>query len=200
MEPYAYVWSNLRGVWETMQGRRSGLERMDISAEGVWRSFLGALVALPALWITWITALRGIAPHSPLPPASIMARLVFADAVAWMLPVAVFALIARPLKLTHRAAQFIVTNNWSGVVFTAIAALTVPFDLLGPDFGPLAAAVSALVLIVSLVMYFRMLHVTLDAPNELSIPVYLLMIFASFFGVYTLNRALGLLQTAASLG
>ena len=64
MEPYAYVLRNLHGVWQTMQGRRQGLEAMDVSGEGVWRSFQAVLVSLPLLWVTWISALRDIAPNS----------------------------------------------------------------------------------------------------------------------------------------
>ncbi len=135
MEPYAYVLRNLHGVWQTMQGRRQGLDAMDVSGEGVWRSFQAVLVSLPMLWATWISALRDIEPNTALTPASIMLRLAFADAVAWLLPIALFALIARPAKLTHRAAHFIVTNNWGSVIFIAITALIVPFDLLGPDFA-----------------------------------------------------------------
>jgi hypothetical protein len=198
MEPYAYVLRNLRGVWQVMQGRRAGLEMMDVSGEGVWRSFQAMLVALPFLWATWISALRGIEPNSTLTPFSIMLRLAFADAVSWLLPIALFALIARPAKLTHRAAQFIVTNNWGSVIFIAITALTVPFDLLGPDLEGLATSVSALALLVSLVMYFRMLHVTLDAPSQVSVPVYVLMILASLFGIYALYGALGLTYAASS--
>jgi hypothetical protein len=200
MEPYAYVLRNLHGVWQTMQGRRQGLEAMDVSSDGVWRSFQAVLVSLPALWVTWISALRDIAPNSTLTPVSIMLRLAFADAVAWLLPIALFALIARPAKLTHRAAQFIVTNNWGSAIFIAITALTVPFDLLGSDFEGLATSVSALALLVSLVMYFRMLHLTLDAPYEVSIPVYALMILASLFGIYALYGALGLTYSASSPG
>jgi hypothetical protein len=200
MEPYAYVLRNLRGVWQIMQGRRAGLEMMDVSSEGVWRSFQAVLVALPMLWATWISALRDIEPNSTLTPGSIMLRLAFADAAAWLLPIALFALIARPAKLTHRAAHFVVTNNWSSVIFIAATALTVPFDVLGPDIDSLAALVSAAVLLISLVMYFRMLHVTLDAPYEVSIPVYAVMIFASLFGIYALYGALGLTYSAASPG
>jgi hypothetical protein len=200
MEPYAYVLRNLRGVWQTMQGRRQGLELMDVSSDGVWRSFQAMLVALPALWATWISALRDIAPHSPLPPFSIMLRLAFADGVAWLLPIALFSLLARPAKLTHRAAHFIVTNNWSSVIFIAATALTVPFDVLGPEFDSLSAFVSGLVLIISLVMYFRMLHVTLDAPYEVSIPIYAALVLASMLGIYALYSALGLTYSAPSPG
>jgi hypothetical protein len=198
MEPYAYVLRNLRGVWQIMQGRRAGLEAMDVSGEGVWRSFQAILVALPFLWATWISALRGIEPHSALTPVSIMLRLVFVDAAAWLLPIALFALIARPAKLTRRAAHFIVTNNWSSVIFTAATALAVPFDFLGPGFDSLAALVSAIIFVVSLAMYFRMLHVTLDAPLEVSIPVSAVMILASLFGIYWLYGALGLTNAASS--
>jgi hypothetical protein len=200
MEPYAYVLRNLRGVWQVMQGRRAGLDLMDVSSEGVGRSFQAVLVALPALWVTWISALRDIAPHSALSPAAIMLRLAFADAVSWLLPIALFALIARPAKLTHRAGHFILTNNWSSVIFIAATALTVPFDLLGPEFGSLAAMVSALVLLISLVMYFRMIHVTLGAPYEVSIPVYAALVFASLFGIYWLYGALGLTYATPSPG
>jgi hypothetical protein len=197
MEPYAYVLRNLRGVWQIMQGRRQGLNAMDVSSEGVWRSFQALLVALPMLWATWISALRGIEPHSALTPGSIMLRLAFVDAAAWVLPIALFALIARPAKLTHRAAHFIVTNNWSSVIFIAATALTVPFELLGPDFEGLSALVSLIILLISLVMYFRMLHVTLDAPYEVSVPVCAVMILASLFGVYALYGALGLTHAAS---
>jgi hypothetical protein len=200
MEQYAYVLTNLRGVWQTMQGRRQGLEILDVSSEGVWRSFQAMLVSLPMLWATWISALRVIEPHSTLTPMSIMLRLAFADAVAWLLPIALFALIARPAKLTRRAAHFIVTNNWGAVFFAAITALTVPFDLLGPDYDSLAAIASALALLVSLVLYFRMIHVTLDAPYEVSIPVYAALILASLFGIYALYGALGLTFSTPSSG
>jgi hypothetical protein len=198
MEPYAYILRNLHGVWQTMQGRRQGLEDMDASSEGVWRSFQAALVALPMLWVTWISALRGIEADSALTPASIMVRLVFIDAVAWVLPIALFALIAQALKLTRRAAHFIVANNWGSVIFIAITAMTVPFDLLGPDYDGLATTASLLALLISLVLYFRMLHVTLDAPYEVSIPVYAAMILASLFGIYALHGALGLTLAGSS--
>ena len=47
MNLVAYLRDNLAGAWQVMLGRSQGLNRLDISLDGFWRSFAAITLLIP---------------------------------------------------------------------------------------------------------------------------------------------------------
>ena len=47
MNVLAYLRDNLAGAWQVMLGRPEGLNRLDTSLEGFWRSFAAIVLVVP---------------------------------------------------------------------------------------------------------------------------------------------------------
>ena len=119
-----YAFHHLESVIGVIAGRPGALERMDISSDGFWRSFSAIIVALPALFFGWVIgAVTALADTPSGSLASLIARDAVLESVAWFLPIAVFAVIVKPLGFGARFAHLIVVRNWSNALFSYVLAL-----------------------------------------------------------------------------
>ena len=144
---------NLAGAWLVMNGDSDGLERMDTTIEGFWRSF-GAIVLLIPIFALSVLGDRQLATDLDLAdkvrPVPVEALILL---VEWMLFPALMALFARPAGYTSRYVPFIVARNWSSVVTSAFFAI------------PLLAYLGG---IVSVQMLFLFVYIILGAVGYFS--------------------------------
>ncbi|WP_349363708.1 MAG: hypothetical protein ABL307_16420 [Roseitalea porphyridii] len=165
-----YAFHHLESVFGIIVGRPGALDRMDISAEGFWRSFSAIVVALPALFFIWvITATTNVAAA----PGSNLGALVATEAilalVGWLLPVAVFAIILKPLGLSHRFAHLVIVRNWANAFFSyMMAALFVPYLGL-PQGHAVLGFLGIVLLVVVLVAAVRLMRAALDCSPPTAI-------------------------------
>lgn len=167
------------GALLLMAGRREGLNRLDCSADGFWRSFSAIAVALPPLALSWIEfeAVNATGSAERNVVAVYTAHAV-ADILAWLLPVAVLLLAASPLSLRRKIAPLVVATNWGGALL--IWAFT-PFWILLLLFGhsDLSLIVGTLASIVSIVLMVRLASAALGGDLGTAIAVTGLMILCS---------------------
>ncbi|MFD2236960.1 hypothetical protein [Aureimonas populi] len=146
------------GAARLMAGKPDGLKRLDLTADGFWGSFAALLVALPPLALSWIEYER-VERAVPPPETSafgLYGAHLFADATAWLFPILVLMLIARPAGFSRKLVPLVVSLNWgSALVAWALSPLWLALLMAGPSqagslLAPLAV-LGAMVLTVRLV-------------------------------------------------
>jgi hypothetical protein len=122
----AYIRENLVGAWQILSGRPEGLNRLDTSIEGFWRSFAIVVVIAPIAFLTLVG--EEVAPADSaavVEPLTTAGVLLFAITVLvdWFAFPLVFALLAPSFGLGSRYIPFIVARNWASIYISAIVAI-----------------------------------------------------------------------------
>lgn len=191
MPPIEVMQRSLAGAWATMRGKKSGLALLDLTVDGFWDSFWAIPLALPPLLLTWITVANSITVSED-PVFSVILRLAIVDIVNWLLPLVLFALVARRLRLSKRFLPFVVASNWGTVVLVWIVLPLRLLDLLAPQSQGLAEVLALAVMILSLVLFWRLTRTTLQTDLATTTAVYLGLNAASLVIVIALPQMLGL--------
>jgi hypothetical protein len=130
-----YVFYHVEQAIALLKGDPKALDKMDISADGFWRSFAAIVYSLPALIFTW-----AIGAHSPDHPGVLFSPVLrfvvdgLRDLGLWIAIAAIAIMALRTFGLEGRTAHFIVTRNWTTLLFNYIAALAlIPTWLFGPQ-------------------------------------------------------------------
>lgn len=176
-----YVRDNLTGAWQVMLGRPDGLNRLDTSLEGFWRSFAAVILLAPF-------ALLSLISQQPLLPESGVAEPLtggtialngFALLVDWFAFPLIFALLAPPFGLGSRYVPYIVARNWASVLIAAIVAVVHGLHLL----GLLPSALMPFALIVAIAVALRFSYViartTLSVSVAMALPIVVLDLLIS---------------------
>jgi hypothetical protein len=168
---------NLAGAFEVMMGRPEGLNRIDTSLDGFWRSFGAIVLVLPFAAMALISQWRlETAAGAPAPPLTggMLGLYLFALLVDWISFPLVFALVARPFGLGSRYVPFIVTRNWASVILGALAALVHLMHLI--HLIPAAVMPYALlgVVLVSLRLSYVIVRATLLVSIGMALPIVIL--------------------------
>lgn len=133
-EAWSELRSNLLGAWEIMWGRPQGLDRLDLSVEGFWRSFAAILLVVPFVGLAMMTERALVAASGEAPPpftTSVLGANALALLIDWLAFPLVFALLAKPLGMADRYVPFIVARNWASAPVAAIGASIGAIGLIG---------------------------------------------------------------------
>jgi hypothetical protein len=188
MNPIAYVRDNLIGAWHLMFGRPEGLNRLDITLEGFWRSF-GAFALILPLFL-----LANIGFGAMLPEEVGNDWLdwvgVLIQGVDWVAFPIVFALIAPRIGLASRYVPFITARNWGAVIVAALYAagglpgLLVPVPLIA------AAALNVICVAINLRLSYLLARTALVVGPSTAIPVVAMDFLLSFVILLGIGTAL----------
>lgn len=174
---------NLAGAWALMNGRAAGLQQLDLSIEGFWRSFGAVLLVVPFVAVALYSERTAIiAAGEPLPDLTLSyigLRLstLMADWVAF--PV-IFALIAGPLGVASQYVPLIVARNWAAVIIAVIFAAPHLLHIFGVLPTPVLAFVLLGILAVAIRFAYLMVRTALAVTASIAIPVVLLEVLMSF--------------------
>ena len=181
MNAIAPIRDNLAGGWQVMLGRSDGLDRLDTSLEGFWRSFAAVILLAPF-------ALLSLLSQRPLQSetgtaAPLTGGMLAFDGIAllvdWFAFPLIFALLAPPFGLGSRYVPFIVARNWASVIIGAMVAVVHALDLL----GVLPSALMPYVLLVAIVVALRFSYViartALAVSMALALPIVVLDLLIS---------------------
>jgi len=190
MNALAAIRENLAGAWQVMLGRAEGLNRLDTSLEGFWRSFAAVILLAPFALLSLLSQRplqAGTAPAVPL-SGGMLAWDGLALLVDWFTFPLIFALLARPLGLGPRYVPFIVARNWASVVIAAMVAVVHALHLL----GVLPTAVMPYVLLVAVAVALRFSYViartSLAVSVALALPIVVLDLLISLVVWSVLDR------------
>lgn len=156
MPPAEAIQDYLTGAWLLMTGRRDGLGRLDLSADGFWNSFFAIVVALPALIVGWVEVANGLGGESFAMRLSVVLRMAAVDLLSWILPIVLLALVARPLGIAHRFVPYVVATNWGSALFVWMMLPPAILDLFLPGAKDVSALLSLLLFVATLVLSWRL--------------------------------------------
>ncbi|KAA0972345.1 hypothetical protein FPY71_04420 [Aureimonas fodinaquatilis] len=137
------------GVVLLMAGRKEGLGRFNLTADGFWASFSAIIVALPPMALSWIVY-ELVEKSGPAGGVFAYAAHALADVVAWILPLLLGIMAAPSIGFGKKIGQMIITLNWAGAL---ISWALVPLWLLMLLTGG-SDRLSVLVLLISLATLF----------------------------------------------
>ena len=192
MPPAEEIHRHLVGAWRMMTGKRDGLRLLDLSLDGFWNSFFAIVVALPAMLASWVPLAGELTGDGSFPlRLSMLVRLAIVDVGAWVLPLVALAAVADRAGIRHRFVHYVVASNWASAIF---AWMTLPVSLIRialPGSGDLAAGMSLIVFIATMVLYWRLTDAALEKGAGASSAVFGGMLVASLLTLFALQDILG---------
>ena len=174
------VLRSLSGAAHLMAGRREGLGRLDLSADGFWTSFFAMVVALPPVALSWMEYETVKRPEAAGESAGVVVYLAhaLADVLAWILPVILLMLVAKPIGFGRKIVPIVVATNWGAAL---LAWAMAPYWLLVMATGDngVMAALGLLATIASIVLTFRLIATAIGQDAPAAVGVVILMFVSS---------------------
>ncbi|MBK1623137.1 hypothetical protein CKO32_06130 [Afifella marina DSM 2698] len=188
---FSYCIQQVTGAWKVMNGRAEGLQELDLTLEGFWRSFGAVILIIPFTLIAISSeriALTATDQAVTVLAGSFVSLRLFGLALDWIAFPIFFALVARPLGVSTHYVPFIVARNWSAVVIAGMFAL--PHALHATGFVPLPV-LSFLLLalfVVALRFSYLVVRTALAVPVMMAVPVVLLQLLIGILIEVSLDR------------
>ena len=174
----ADIRAGLNGASGLMRGDRDAMREFDVSFEGFWKSFFAILVILPVLLLyihgEWQTLAMTEPPSGdPLDvpqsyPAFVPKRLLV-SAVDWLAYPLIILAAAGPLGIENRVVPYIVAQNWSTVIVSAVVAAPGIMFGFGLMSGTIAGMMTLALFAFALRYFYLVARIALDAPVSLAI-------------------------------
>ena len=182
MNGVRYVLDNLSGAWDVMLGRAEGLNRLDVSLEGFWRSFAAVLLVAPFAVLAFFSQ-QQIAYESRLAldnpdefEGGSLGAAMTAFAVDWFAFPILFAFLAPVLGLGSRYVPFIVTRNWASVIIAAGVAVIHALHVV----GLLPSSVAPFVVVIAIAVALRFSYVIARVALAVSMTLALAIVALDF--------------------
>lgn len=184
----------LAGSWQLMTGRPDGLRQLDLTIDGFWNSFFAIIVALPAMLAGWVVLANGdgFAAQTAAERFAIVLRLGIVDLVAWVGPLLLLGLLAKPTGIADRYLHFVIASNWASVI---AAWMLVPLSVLGMFYrgrGPVIDTLSFAMFILILVLMWRLTNASLGKGAGVASAVFGFTLVSSMVLIVMLQSLLGL--------
>jgi hypothetical protein len=165
-----------------MWGQTEGLNRLDTSLEGFWRSFAAIILVLPFVVVGLLSQAPLAVEAGGTPPTmtgSGLSLSAIALVIDWVAFPIVFALIAPPFGLASRYVPFIVTRNWASVIIAAMVGVVHALHLV----GILPTALVPYLLLVAIAVALRFSYViarlALAVSMGMALPIVMLDLLIS---------------------
>ncbi|MCF3932260.1 hypothetical protein L1787_02370 [Acuticoccus sp. M5D2P5] len=163
---------SLNGAWLLFLGRREGLDLLDRSAEGFWRSFAVILLLLPLNAVTILAVARSQGVDKPFNEMFLEGLPVLA--LDWVAFPIVLAFAAGMLGVKRTYTSYIVARNWMAPVAAAI--LAIPVILQGAGWiGPTTSILLSLIS-MGLVLRYHYLVVRLALETTVGLSIGLVVV------------------------
>ncbi|MEM0907252.1 MAG: hypothetical protein AAGJ94_07810 [Pseudomonadota bacterium] len=163
----AEIIASLKGAAALFLGRPQGLDALDRSVEGFWRSFQVILLLLPINALAVFSITRTGAVNTTF------SEMFFGQlpiiALDWVAFPAILALAAKPLGIAAHYVSYVVARNWAAPIASSI--MTVPLLLEGAGWvPPVGGSLLFLVgLIVILRYHYMIVRISLGTPVGFSV-------------------------------
>lgn len=181
------------GVWQMMMGRAEGLKKLDLSVDGFWNSFFAIIVALPALTVGWVAVANDVPEAVTFGMRfSVVMRLFVADIGAWLVPLGLLGLAARPAGIANRFVHYVVASNWASALFAWVMLPVALLRLLVPGLGELITLLALILFLATLVLSWRLTVVAIARGPGLGTAIFFGMLAASIVVLLTLQSVLQL--------
>jgi hypothetical protein len=192
MPPAEAIQQYLIGAWRLMTGHEDGLGRLDLSADGFWNSFFAIVISLPALIVGWVSVANGLGGESFAERLAVVLRLAVVDLLAWVVPIAALALVARRFGIGHRFVPYVVASNWGSALFVWMMMPPSVVELLFPDAQDATSLLSLLLFLATMVLSWRLTNAALGLGAVAASWVFGGMFLLSLAVLLVLQSLLGL--------
>nr|WP_304363731.1 hypothetical protein [Jiella sp. LLJ827] len=163
-----------------MAGRGEGLNRLDLSADGFWRSFSAIVISLPPIALSWLVfeTRERAGPAGDTSGIVIYGAHAFADVLSWLLPIFILMLVARRIGYSRKIVPLVVATNWGGALLAwAVAPYWVIVLLFGHS--ELTALLGLIVTIATVALTMRLIFFSLGKDLAAAVAITTMMIIAS---------------------
>jgi len=184
----------LSGAWRLMLGKADGLRLLDLSADGFWNSFFAILIAVPALIIGWVGVSDELALQSTAFAGrfGIVVRLALVDIGAWVLPLIVFALVARRAGVGDRFVHYVVASNWASAIIAWLMLPAALLRMLMPAAQSATSGLSLALFVLSMVLSWRMTNAAIGKGAAVGSAVFAGMFLVSLLVLFSLQSMFGI--------
>lgn len=168
------------GALLLMSGKSEGMRRLDLSADGFWRSFSAIIVALPPIALSWIEfeAIERVRPVVGAGAVTIYTAHALADIVGWLLPILILMLAAKRIGYSKKIVPLVVATNWGGAFLAwAFAPYWLLVLMLGASDG--TALLGVLVGLASIGLMVRLIYVAMGKDIGGAFAITALMVVCS---------------------
>ena len=170
---------HLAGAWDLFRGDANGLERMDTSFDGFWRSFAAILLVLPVYGLYLIGEQRMAEAQEAAIDVS-AGYYIFSRGAAllvdWLaFPVLMIGIVYL-LDCRSRYVPYVVAYNWGGVILSVLVAT--PTILFG--FGLIPMTLASILTLVGLVLAIRYRYIIARVALFATIPVAAALVATEF--------------------
>ncbi len=156
-----HVRRNLSGIVQLVRFEARGLERMDLTARGAWRSFIALPLAMLAVMLAQMISPPGEMPdvfREDVTPSDLVTRFILTSvlsALSWAVVILqVDAAVENPER---RGPRLVATHNWATLLIAlALLGLTAVGTALGASGAALDAATSVLYLAGLVFIWYAM--------------------------------------------
>ena len=186
------------GALDLMLGRRQGgWDRLDVSADGFWNSFLAIPACAPAILIILLSHTRwlqsaGIEASTP----AVLGMLVVIELANWVLTLLIVALLARPLGIADRIPHLVVALNWGSVTFAYARAIPSALTLV-TGVGEFLAVAMLVLTVAMLVLYWRLLAAAANATVAVPTALFIATVAFGYALSIAAQSSLGLVPEAS---
>jgi hypothetical protein len=173
----AQIARSLGGAFDLFLGRAEGLQRLDRSIDGFWRSFLVILLILP------INAVSMLAASRLEGTAETFGQLFWGGlpvlALDWITFPILLAAAAGPLGVQRTYVDYVVARNWASPI--AAGLLAVPLVLQGAGFlpAPIGTLLSLVAMAVVLRYHYMIVRIALGVTIPLAVGIVVADVFLS---------------------
>lgn len=189
------IQQSLSGAWRLMLGKPDGLRLLDLSADGFWNSFFAILVAAPALIVGWVGLANDFAVQSAEfnDRLSTVVSLALVDISAWIVPLVVFALVARRAGVGDRFVHYVVASNWTSAIIAWLMLPAALLHMLLPDDSQGFGSLLSLALFgLSMALTWRMTNAAIGKGAAIGSAVFASLFVVSLIALLAMKSLLGI--------
>ena len=170
----------ITGIFELMRGEPAGLNHLDLTTSGFWRSFWALVYALPAYFFFWVQDrnLQMLAEPEWEPGAGFFVKAAISYGLSIACALIAVAVASRPLGMSDRFAQWVIATNWLSLPVSYILAAVglAAYSVSGPEGS---APLMMIVFLAALVVSWRVYRSALGGDGLLAFIVLFISQFVS---------------------
>lgn len=183
------------GALQLARNDPRGFARLDLSADGFWRSFAAILYAVPAFIVSWVNYRHGYvlaAGTEATTGLGFYTRLALIDIANWLVPLLIVGFVAAPLGLSANFGRWVIATNWLSLPIAYMMAFPVALALLAPGWAAFALIASLMLFALAIAAFFRVTRLAFDGDLPVAIAITAGMVMLSLSMTAMLQSAFGI--------